>query len=432
MGIETEAVNVIKELIEKQQNLFVDYRNANDERLVKIEKNEGVSELDAKLAKQDEQFTEYKSQMDKELAALKRLGHSDEDQKQSKSEEKSAFIKLIRHGNGSRMSDTEVKSFTESQEALSHGQKKAEEIKSAMMSGSDPDGGYFVLPELASEITRLVQGEVAMMRVAQNVTTSTSTYQKRVRTSGSGYTWEGEQTHPDATDAPKYSLLAFPVHTLAANPSISQELLQDSDVNVEMELTDSLREDFAQGIGEALVHGEVSAKMPRGILSYPMVDNKNYAWGKVGYIKSGKSDGFVPTTAAAGPGDCLIDLIHSLPRQYRGNGRWMMNDMTTAAIRKFKNTDGDYLWQPSIIVGQPDRLLGYPIETDSKFPDIAAGKCPVAFADFFKAYLVVQRSGMTFIRDPYTNKPFVVFSTRMRIGGGVQNFEAVKLLQIGA
>ena len=421
-----DIIAEIKQLFEEKQKAFHEYKEANDERIAKLEKHEGVAELEQKLDRINKDMDERDERIEKQFAELKRFGTAQNGQEQE-AEVKSAFNKLLRSGSSARMSESEVEALAKKQAEMSNGRISASEYKSAMIAGSDPDGGYFVLPELDKSIMKLAEEEIAMMGLAQVVTTSSSVYNKRVRISGSGYTWEGEETHPETTETPKYSVLAFPVHTIAANPSISQELLQDADVNVEAELMEAMNADFVEGIGEALIHGNDNRR-PRGLLSYPMVQEAAWKWGSIAYTKSGGANGF----AADAPGDALISMLYSLKTPYLGNATWLMNRSTLAEIRKMKDGQGNYLWQPSFQIGQPDTLLGYGLRLDSKMPNLGAGATPIAFGDFRRGYLVVRRSGMTLIRDQYTQKPYVVFSTRMRLGGGVQNFEAIKLLKCAA
>lgn len=421
-----DIITEIKQLFEEKQKAFHDYKEANDERIAKLEKHEAVAEVEQKLTRINKELDERDERIEKQFAELKRFGTAQNGQEQE-AEVKSAFNKLLRSGSSARMTETEVEALAKKQAEMSNGRVSASEFKSAMIAGSDPDGGYFVLPDLDKSIMKLAQEEIAMLDLAQVVTTSSSVYNKRVRISGSGYTWEGEETHPETTETPKYSVLAFPVHTIAANPSISQELLQDADVNVEAELMEAMNADFVEGIGDALINGNDNRR-PRGLLSYPTVMEANWKWGSLAYTKTGAANGFATENA----GDALINTLYSLKTPYLGNATWLMNRSTLAEIRKMKDGQGNYLWQPSFQIGQPDTLLGYGLRLDSKMPNLGAGATPIAFGDFRRGYLVVRRSGMTLIRDQYTQKPYVVFSTRMRLGGGVQNFEAIKLLKCAA
>ena len=109
-----------------------------------------------------------------------------------------------------------------------------------------------------------------------------------------------------------------------------------------------------------------------------------------------------------------------------------MNRSTQSVIRKFKDADGSYLWQPSAQAGAPSTLLGYPVAESEDMPDIAANSLSLAFGDFARGYLVVDRVGIRVLRDPYSSKPYVLFYTTKRVGGGVQDFDAIKLMKFSA
>lgn len=421
------VVDELKGLFEEKHRDFEEYKKVNDERIKKLEEGKAVSELEEKLAKIDSALNERDEKIEKQFAELKRFGGTAQDKTCQEAEVKSAFNKLLRSGSSVRMTQGEIEALAKKQSELSNHRVLPDEYKSSMIAGSDPDGGYFVLPELDKAVMKLAEDDIALMSMSQVVTASSSVYAKRVRVSGSGYKWEGEETHPETTETPTYSVLSFPVHTIAANPSISQELLQDADVNVEQELMEAMTSDFVEGIGDALINGNDN-KRPHGILSYPTVLDSAWKWGSIGYTKTGAAAGF----ATDGAGDALINTLYSLKTSYLSNATWLMNRSTLAEIRKMKDGQGNYLWQPSFQAGQPDNLLGYSLRVDAKMPNLGTNNYPVAFGDFRRGYLVVRRTGMTLIRDQYTQKPYVVFSTRMRIGGGVQNFEAIKLLKCAA
>ncbi len=219
----------------------------------------------------------------------------------------------------------------------------------------------------------------------------------------------------------------FPTHELYANPGATQTLLDDNSVDLAEWLADEVSMEFAEQEGDAFVNGDGSEK-PRGLLSYPTVANDNWSWGRLGYIASGAAGDF----AASDPSDAFIDMIYGLRRGYRQNARWLMNDLTTARIRKFKDGQGNYLWQPSSQAGEPATFMGYPHEADDWMPDVAANSLPVAFGDFRCGYLIIDRTGIRVLRDPYTNKPYVHFYTTKRVGGGIQNFQAIKVMKIAS
>ncbi|HHY49916.1 MAG TPA: phage major capsid protein, partial [Alphaproteobacteria bacterium] len=164
---------------------------------------------------------------------------------------------------------------------------------------------------------------------------------------------------------------------------------------------------------------------PKGFLAEPQVDEASWTWGSIGTIATGV-DGAFP---ASDESDVLIDLVYALKAGYRQNATWVMNRATQAAIRKLKDTDGNYIWQPAATAGGRASLLGFPLVEAEDMPDIATGATPIAFGDFGRGYLIVDRQGVNVLRDPYSAKPYVLFYTTKRVGGGVQDFDAIKLLK---
>jgi HK97 family phage major capsid protein len=211
---------------------------------------------------------------------------------------------------------------------------------------------------------------------------------------------------------------------LYANPATTQTLLDDAFVDIGQWLADEVSITFAEQEGLAFING-TGVKKPRGILGYTTVADANYAWGKIGYLGTGGA------AFAADPAglDKLISMVYALKQGYRTNASFLANRTTIGVIRQMKDSQGHYQWQPSSQIGEPPTLLGYPIVDDDNMDDLGANKYPVAFADFKRAYVIVDRIGTRVLRDPFSNKPYVSFYTTKRVGGGVQNFEAIKLLK---
>jgi HK97 family phage major capsid protein len=297
-------------------------------------------------------------------------------------------------------------------------------VKAAASSSSDPDGGYTVPEAMESTIDRVLSTVSAMRGIAGLVTISTSTYKKLIGQGGTGGGWVGEKTARPETNTPRLSELVFPVMELYANPAATQNLLDDSAVNIEDWLASEVSIYFAEQEGAAFISGD-GVNKPRGLLSYTTVLNSSWSWGNLGHVVTGAASDFHTEDSA----DALIDLIYSLKSGYRQNARFLMNRNVQAKIRKFKDDQDNYLWQPGIVAGQPATLLGYPIIDDDNMSDVGSNAYPVAFGDFSRGYLIVDRQGVRVLRDPYTNKPYVHFYTTKRVGGGVQNFEAIKLLK---
>ncbi|MFA7587657.1 MAG: phage major capsid protein, partial [Novosphingobium sp.] len=251
-----------------------------------------------------------------------------------------------------------------------------------------------------------------------------ASYKKPVNLGGAASGWVGETETRPATDTPKLSVLDFPAMELYAQPFATQTLLDDSSVDIAAWLADEVNIEFAEQEGAAFL-GCDGVKQPRGLLRYDVVDNATWSWGKVGYVGTGASSAW----PGSNPADKLLDLIYGLKSGYRNNASFLMNSLLVSDIRKFKDQEGNYLWQPSLQAGQPSTLLGYAVHDDDNMPVKAASSLSVAFGDFKRAYLIVDRVGIRVLRDPFTNKPYVGFYTTKRVGGGIQNFEAVKLLR---
>ena len=184
---------------------------------------------------------------------------------------------------------------------------------------------------------------------------------------------------------------------------------------------------FAAQEGTAFVSGDGTNK-PKGFLSYTTVAESSWAWTKIGYVATGTAGAF----DAEEPVDAIIDLIYALKAGYRQNGHFVMNRKTQAAVRKLKDSDGQYLWSPPTQQDGRATLLTYPLVEAEDMPDIAANAYAVAFGDFRRGYLVVDRQGVHVLRDPFSAKPYILFYTTKRVGGGVQDFDAIKLLKFAA
>lgn len=308
------------------------------------------------------------------------------------------------------------------------GRNNSVDVRNMIQIGSDPDGGYLCPPEVDQAIDRVLQQLGALRQAATVRPIGGASYKKYMTTSGAGFGgWGNERTTPSETATQQLAELLFTPHNMWAEPRTTSDVLEDAFLDIEQWLADEVGITFYEQESSAFITGDGVTK-PRGLLSYPIVANASYAWGKVGYTASGGASDF----AASNPSDNLIDLVHSLRRQYRGNASWIMNDLTLSKIRKFKDGFNNYLWVPGLQNGMVGTLLGYPVLTDDFMPDVAANAYPVAFGDFKRAYLIVDRRGTTVLRDPFTAKPQIKFYTTRRVGGGVQNFEAFKVMKIAA
>ena len=298
----------------------------------------------------------------------------------------------------------------------------------AMSGASDAAGGYAVPQEIDARIDAALKAVSPIRSIANVVKVGTSGYRKLVATGGFESGWAAETAARDETDTPVFNEVAPPMGDLYANPAASQAMLDDAMFDVESWLADEIAREFAAAEGAAFVSGNGTSK-PKGFLAAPTsaAADGARAFGTLQYIVSGAAGAF-----AANPEDRLIDLVQTLRAPYRQGAAWVMNSATLARIRKFKTSDGAFLWQPSLSAGQPATLLGYPVVEAEDMPDIAANSLSIAFGNFRAGYLVAERGETQVLRAPYSNKPFVHFYAVKRVGGMVSNSEAIKLLKFAA
>jgi HK97 family phage major capsid protein len=280
-------------------------------------------------------------------------------------------------------------------------------------------------PELDRRIEQRLMAASPMRQIASVRQTSATVFRKPVSL-GAASAWAAETGSRAETTAPTLDLLEFPAAELYAMPAATQTLLGDAYADVDEWLADEVEASFSAQESAAFVSGDGSNK-PKGFLSYDKIADASHAWDKIGFILSGADGAF----ASSDPADKLIDLVYSLKSQFRANARFVMNRRTVSAVRKLKDGDDNYLWSPGM-AGEAASLLGYPVTEIEDMPDMAEALFSIAFGDFRRGYLIVDRQGARVLRDPYSMKPYVLFYTTKRVGGGVQNFDAIKLMKFAA
>jgi len=290
------------------------------------------------------------------------------------------------------------------------------------------DGGYAVPKVIDAAIARELVEISPIRSLAQVIQTGSSGYRKLVATGGTASGWVSEVAPREATEAPKFAEIAPPSGDLFANPAASQTMLDDGAFDIESWLASEIAIEFARAEGAAFISGS-GTNQPEGFLTAASstAEDGVRAFGSVQYIGSGDAAGF-----DSAPDAKLIDLIHSLKSGHRQGASFVMNSATLATVRKLKTTDGAFLWQPGLVEGQPDRLLGYPVVEAEDMPDVASGEFPIAFGNFRHGYLIAEHAATRVLRDPFTNKPFVHFYATKRVGGQVLDSNAIKLLKIEA
>jgi HK97 family phage major capsid protein len=377
---------------------FEAFKDANDERLQQIEKRMSADVVTV------EKVERINKKLD-ELTLKARRPAIGDTVKAEPTEHKRAFEQYVRKGEVQGLFDLEAK---------------------AMSIGSNPDGGYLVPQETEAEIGRLLSRASPIRAIADVRQVSSAIYKKPFVTTGAAAGWVGEAAARPQTNSPTLAELSFPTMELYAQPAATQALLDDSVVNLDEWIAREIETVFAEQETEAFINGD-GVNRPKGFMTYPKIANATWSWGNTGYIATGVAGAF----AAANPSDKLLDVIYALKAGYRKNARWVLNRSVQGAIRKFKDSQGNYLWQPAATADGSATLLGFPVVESEYMPDIATDAHAIAFGDFKRGYLVVDRVGVRVLRDPYSTKPYVLFYTTKRVGGGMQDFDAVKTLKFG-
>src|SRR5262245_10026002 len=298
---------------------------------------------------------------------------------------KAAFDAYVRKGDATHLRDLEAK---------------------ALSVGSNPDGGFLVPAELERAVNRGVRNVSPIRAISGIRRVSGSVYKKPFAITDAATGWVAETAARPETGTPTLAELAFPTMELYAMPAATSALLDDAAVDIDQWIAEEVQGTFAQQEGTAFVTGNGTAR-PKGFLDYTKVANASWSWGNIGFITTGQAGAF-PTTNG---GDRLIDLVYAVKSGYRGNGTFVFNRATQAVIRKMKDGDGNYLWQPAAKAGDASTLMGFPVAESEDMPNMATDSYSVAFGDFRRGYLIVDRAGIRILRDPYSSKPYGLFYT---------------------
>lgn len=292
----------------------------------------------------------------------------------------------------------------------------------AMNQGMGADGGFLVSPQTAEGIAHVLRSTASIRSVARVVQVESASFDVIIDKDDLEAGWATEGGTASETNTGSLQKLSIPVHEIAAMPKVSQRLLDDTAFDLEGWLAERIGEKFARAEAAAFVSGS-GTNRPKGFLDYPTVTNSSWTWGKLGHIASG----YATTISSTDP---LVDMIYALDAQYRAGASWAMNSRTAGTLRKLKDADGRYLWSDGMAAGEPARLFGYPVLVAEDMPDVEADAIPVAFGNFSAGYTIVERPDLRVLRDPFSAKPNVLFYATRRVGGGVTDFAAIKLLQI--
>lgn len=435
----------IKTLLDKQGEAFEAFKQTHEElkkndsltseKLERIEKSLD-SAVEAKAALEAGLKAEQKEREDLE-ARINRNGikaNSAEDAKrQLEVKEFNVTLGAIAADRKQQFTPLDEKGYDEYKSAFDAFLRKndrlltPEEVKTLSV-GSDPDGGYYVTPDTSGRIVKKVYETSAVRQNASVMTISTDKLEgiEDLGEAGAGYA--GEHTQGSDTTTPQVGKWAIPVFWIDTEPKATQQLLDDAAVDIESWLSAKVSDKFSRFENNEFITG-ASNKIRGFVNGYTTAadSGSGVTWGSVGYLATGVSADFAATVK----GDKLIDLMGLVKNEYLPNSKWFTRRSVITAIRKFKDGQNNYMWQPSFVMGQPETIMGHPVVRMEDMPALAANSLSLAFGDLAQAYQIVDRQGIRVMRDPFTSKPYVKFYTTKRVGGGIVNYEAIKLMKFG-
>jgi HK97 family phage major capsid protein len=392
----------VKQAVDALGRAFAEFRAANDEAL-RQKADRGASDpvTERKIERINDELDTLRDRIERTQTALNRrvapsLGARRADDEPD--EHKAAFTDYLRKGNEAALARLDHK---------------------ALSVGTDHEGGYAVPAQLSASIVKTIRESSPIRALAGVETIATDSLEMLVDKDEAGVGWVSETAARPETDAPELAKIIIPVHEMYAEPRATQKLIDDASIDVEAWLAEKVAERFARLEASAFVNGS-GVGQPRGFLTYPA----GTGWGQVEQINSGSS--------GAVSADGLINLQGALIPEYAANASWVMNRLTLRDVRKLKDQQGQYLWQPGLGENAPETLLGRPIAKASDMPVVGANALSIAFGDFRRGYQVVDRTGIRVLRDPFTAKPYVKFYTTKRVGGDVINFDAIKIQKLAA
>jgi len=399
--------------IKKIGESFEAFKKVNDDLLAKQAKNEGgQAELKSQLEKIESGLSsalDMKKSIEELKASQKRLADNVEFA-HSESEKKGIDLEVY----GSALRKGLKAGWKMQNVSLSEAETKA------MSAGSNPDGGYTLTPFLG-DTSKIIFDSSPVRALATIQTIGTNLYQGYFDDDESGAGWVGELAPRSETTTAQIGQLNIPVNEMYAFPKISESLLEDSNWNLAAWLQGNVRDKFGRLEATAFVSGNTQLQ-PKGFTTYEAKTSNAdvYTRNKVGTK--------VTAGANAITTDELVDVRTLLKSPYRAAAYWAFNRATEGYVRKLKDGDGNYIWQPSYQMGVPDVLLGQRTVIMEDMADIATGAVSVVLADF-SSYLIVDRVGISVLEDRYTDKGKLGFYMRKRVGGALSDFDRIKQLK---
>lgn len=429
---EDPSIKSVADALDKIATAFEEYKKTNDTRIESVKSGKGTADLDAKLARMDahmEAMTEAKSRLEKVEAKMARPGAFGSEKQDGEGKESAEYRHAFLDWMRAPTDHERQQRAAQAQKQLEAKSRDGRETRSTQAVTSTGSAGGFALPEIIERAIARLSVDISPIRQISTVRTVGSTdYKELFDVNGAAFEWVGETDTRSQTNTPDLAEVAPTFGMASAKPQASEESLDDLFFNVEDWLVSSAAEAMAQGEGLAYISGN-GVKKPTGFLAGPtplVTADAARAFGTLQYVASGQAAA-LPTSQ-----DVFLDLVYSLRARYRTNAQWVTNKLILAAMRKYKDTTGQYLWQPALTAGQPSTFLGYGITEAEDMPVVTASAFPLAFGDFREGYLIADRVGMRITRDEITTPGFVKFYVRKRTGGKLRNTQAIKLLKIAA
>lgn len=426
------TIKSVADALDKIATAFDEYKKTNDARIEAALAGKSTSDFDAKLAAIDARMdglNEVKTKLEMVEAKMARpgafTGGRVDGEEKEEAEYRHAFLDWMR-APGDHERQQKATQAGRALEAKMAAAGDRERRATQTVVGTNAAGGYALPKVIESTIARLSVDISPIRQLATVRTVGTTDYHELFDINGAGFEWVGEGDTRNQTNTPDMAEIVPTFGMASAKPQASEESLEDLFFDVEGWLNTSVAEAIAQGEGAAFISGN-GTKKPTGILAGPTpvtTGDSSRAFGTLQYFASGQAAA-LPSSA-----DVFLDIIYGVRARYRNNAQWLTSKAVLAGLRKYKDSTGQYLWQPALTPGQPATFLGYGITEAEDMPAVAANAFPLAFGDFREGYLIADKVGMRITRDEITTPGFVKFYVRKRVGGKLRNTQAIKLLKI--
>lgn len=299
---------------------------------------------------------------------------------------------------------------------------------SGMRVAIDPAGGYVVNAVLSDAITSVIRETSPIRRAGARVETidTGDALEELLDKDDLNAVWVGEVGTRPSTATPDLAKWRIEAHEMSCEPKATQQLLEDANRDIAAWLVAKAGDRFGRLENASFLNGN-GVGQPRGLMTYPTAatSDASRAWGTFEHIATGNSGALATTN----PADTFLDAIDRMKPSYRPGSVWLMPRTLATSVRKIKTTQGEYIWQPSMQAGQPSMLFGYPIFECEDMAAPASGSLSAVFVNLNRTYVIVDRLATQIMRDVYTQRPYVVFACRRRVGGGVINTETAKMVK---